>query len=46
VRLAREGDSILWAGPGHENAIEIGGEKLPFNAREEARTALLEAGWA
>jgi UDP-N-acetylmuramoyl-L-alanyl-D-glutamate--2,6-diaminopimelate ligase len=46
VRLAREGDSILWAGPGHEDAIEIGGVKLPFNAREEARTALLEAGWA
>jgi UDP-N-acetylmuramoyl-L-alanyl-D-glutamate--2,6-diaminopimelate ligase len=46
VRLADEGDSILWAGPGHEDSIEIGGAKLPFNAREEARMALLEAGWA
>ena len=46
VGLAREGDSILWAGPGHENTIEIAGQKLPFNAREEAHAALREAGWA
>ena len=46
VGLAREGDSILWAGPGHEDYIEIGGAEAPFNAREEAHAALREAGWA
>jgi UDP-N-acetylmuramoyl-L-alanyl-D-glutamate--2,6-diaminopimelate ligase len=46
VRLAREGDTILWAGPGHEDTIEIAGTSLPFNAREEAHAALREAGWA
>jgi UDP-N-acetylmuramoyl-L-alanyl-D-glutamate--2,6-diaminopimelate ligase len=46
VGLAREGDSILWAGPGHEDTIEIAGQSLPFNAREEAHAALREAGWA
>lgn len=46
VALAREGDSILWAGPGHEDYIDVRGEKLPFSARDEARLALREAGWA
>lgn len=45
VREAREGDSILWAGPGHEDYIDVQGEKVPFSAREEARLALREAGW-
>lgn len=46
VSLAGEGDSILWAGPGHEDHIEVAGEQLPFSARQEARRALREAGWA
>ena len=46
VGIARPGDSILWAGPGHEDYIEVRGEKLPFSARDEARRALREAGWA
>ncbi len=45
VSFAREGDAILWAGPGHENYIDVRGQKLPFDAREEARNALREAGW-
>jgi UDP-N-acetylmuramoyl-L-alanyl-D-glutamate--2,6-diaminopimelate ligase len=46
VSLAGDDDAILWAGPGHEDYIDVQGEKLPFNAREEARAALREAGWA
>ncbi len=46
VERAGEGDTILWAGPGHEDHIEVRGEKLPFSARDEARQALREAGWA
>lgn len=46
IEFAREGDSILWAGPGHEDYIDVQGEKIPFSARDEARQALREAGWA
>ncbi len=46
VSLAGPGDSILWAGPGHEDHIDVQGEQLPFSARDEARRALREAGWA
>lgn len=46
VSLAHEGDAILWAGPGHEDHIDVQGQKLPFDARQEARDALREAGWA
>ncbi|MFM9878360.1 MAG: Mur ligase family protein [Rhodoglobus sp.] len=46
IGIAREGDTVLWAGPGHEDSIDIMGEKLPFSAREESRRALREAGWA
>ncbi len=46
MAMARESDSILWAGPGHEDYIDVQGEKLPFSARDEARRALREAGWA
>lgn len=45
VALAREGDSILWAGPGHESYREAAGVRAPFSARAEARLALQEAGW-
>lgn len=45
VSLAGEDDAVLWAGPGHEDVFEVGGEKLPFDAREQARLALREAGW-
>lgn len=45
VGLAREGDSILWAGPGHQDYREIRGVRTEYSARDEARAALREAGW-
>ncbi len=46
VNLAREGDSILWAGPGHQDYRDIRGVRTEYSAREEARAALREAGWS
>ncbi|MET0989916.1 MAG: UDP-N-acetylmuramoyl-L-alanyl-D-glutamate--2,6-diaminopimelate ligase [Glaciihabitans sp.] len=45
VSLAREGDSILWAGPGHQDYRDIEGVRTPYSARDEARAALRETGW-
>lgn len=45
VALAAEGDSILWAGPGHQDYRDIEGVRTPYSARDEARDALTEAGW-
>ena len=45
VSLAREGDSILWAGPGHQNYRDIRGERTVYSARDLAREALAAAGW-
>ncbi len=45
VGLAKEGDSILWAGPGHQDYRDIQGVRTPYSARDEARAALREAGW-
>ncbi|MHB1171069.1 MAG: Mur ligase family protein [Lacisediminihabitans sp.] len=45
VSLANEGDSILWAGPGHQDYRDIRGVRTPYSARAEARAALREAGW-
>jgi UDP-N-acetylmuramoyl-L-alanyl-D-glutamate--2,6-diaminopimelate ligase len=46
VALADHGDSILWAGPGHQDYRDIEGVRTPYSARDEARMALTEAGWA
>jgi UDP-N-acetylmuramoyl-L-alanyl-D-glutamate--2,6-diaminopimelate ligase len=46
VSIAREGDSILWAGPGHQNYRDIRGERTVYSARDLARAALAEAGWS
>jgi UDP-N-acetylmuramoyl-L-alanyl-D-glutamate--2,6-diaminopimelate ligase len=46
VSRATEGDSILWAGPGHQDYRDIEGVRTPYSARDEAREALREAGWA
>ncbi len=46
VSLAAEGDSILWAGPGHQDYRDIRGVRTPYSARDEARLALREAGWS
>jgi UDP-N-acetylmuramoyl-L-alanyl-D-glutamate--2,6-diaminopimelate ligase len=45
VALVGEGDSILWAGPGHQDYRDIQGVRTPYSARDEARAALREAGW-
>jgi UDP-N-acetylmuramoyl-L-alanyl-D-glutamate--2,6-diaminopimelate ligase len=46
VSLAKPGDAILWAGPGHQDYRDIEGVRTPYSARHEARQALLEAGWS
>lgn len=45
VAHANAGDSILWAGPGHQDYRDIRGVRTPYSARAEARAALKEAGW-
>jgi len=45
VALAQPGDTILYAGPGHEDYQEIAGVKHEYSARDDARLALREAGW-
>jgi UDP-N-acetylmuramoyl-L-alanyl-D-glutamate--2,6-diaminopimelate ligase len=45
VSLAKPGDTILVAGPGHEDYHEVAGVKIPYSARDDAREALREAGW-
>ncbi|MBX9470467.1 MAG: UDP-N-acetylmuramoyl-L-alanyl-D-glutamate--2,6-diaminopimelate ligase [Chryseoglobus sp.] len=45
VQRAHEGDTILWAGPGHLDYRDVGGTKVPFFARDLARAALKDAGW-
>ena len=45
VSLAQEGDTILWSGPGSQDYRDIGGVKIPYSAREQARQALQDAGW-
>ncbi|MFD1713235.1 Mur ligase family protein [Amnibacterium flavum] len=45
IALAGPGDTILYAGPGHEDYQEISGVKHPYSARDDARLALREAGW-
>lgn len=45
LALAREGDAILYAGPGHENYHEVKGVKIPYSARDDSQQALREAGW-
>jgi UDP-N-acetylmuramoyl-L-alanyl-D-glutamate--2,6-diaminopimelate ligase len=46
VGLVGEGDAILWAGPGHQDYRDIRGVRTPYSARELARAALRDAGWA
>lgn len=44
IRLAGENDAILYAGPGHEDYREVKGVHLDYNAREDVKAALREAG--
>lgn len=43
IRMAKEGDTVLIAGKGHETYQEIAGRKLHFDDREVAREFLREA---
>lgn len=45
VSLAKLGDAILWAGPGHQDYRDIRGVRTPYSARALAREALKDAGW-
>lgn len=45
IALVGEGDSILWAGPGHQDYRDIRGVRTPYSARELSRRALRAAGW-
>lgn len=45
VSLVKPGDSILWAGPGHQDYRDIQGVRTPYSARALARAALRDAGW-
>ena len=45
VDLAREGDAILWAGPGHQDYRDIRGVRTVYSARALAREALSRHGW-
>lgn len=45
VGMVGQGDSILWAGPGHQDYRDIRGVRTPYSARELARRALRDAGW-
>lgn len=46
IALAGPDDAILWAGPGHLDYRDLGHERIPFSARDIARAALVETGWA
>ncbi len=44
IRSARDGDTVLLAGKGHETYQIIGDKRLPFDDREEARAAIADLG--
>ena len=45
VSLAGPGDTVVWCGPGSQSYRDIQGVKVPYSARDHARSALHEAGW-
>jgi len=45
VSMVQEGDTIVWFGPGHQEHRDIMGVRTKYSGREQARTALAEAGW-
>ena len=45
VSHAEEGDAVVWMGPGSQHYRDIAGVRIAFSARDEARKALVEAGW-
>lgn len=45
LTLVGDGDAVLYAGPGHENYREVAGQHVDYDARNDVRSALREAGW-
>jgi UDP-N-acetylmuramoyl-L-alanyl-D-glutamate--2,6-diaminopimelate ligase len=45
VSMVRPGDTIIWFGPGHQEHRDIMGVRTKYSGREQARSALAEAGW-
>lgn len=45
ISLLNPGDSLLWAGPGHQDYRDIQGQRTPYSARELAQRALSAAGY-
>jgi UDP-N-acetylmuramoyl-L-alanyl-D-glutamate--2,6-diaminopimelate ligase len=45
IAMAREGDTVLLAGKGHEASMFHGAEKRPWDDRAAAREALADVGW-
>jgi len=45
VAMARAGDVIFYAGPGHESYREVAGSRISYSARDDMRAALSEAGY-
>jgi UDP-N-acetylmuramoyl-L-alanyl-D-glutamate--2,6-diaminopimelate ligase len=45
IARARPGDVVFYAGPGHEVYREVAGTKIAYDAREDVRSALREAGY-
>jgi len=43
--LVGPGDTVVWCGPGSQSYRDIQGVKVPYCARDQARSALREAGW-
>lgn len=45
VSSARPGDIVVWMGPGSQYYREIQGVRYPYSAREQAKRALVRAGY-
>jgi len=45
LTLVGEGDAVLYAGPGHEDYREVAGQHVAYDARDDVRHALRDAGW-
>jgi len=45
IARAGSGDVVFYAGPGHEEYREVAGVKIAYDARDDVRSALREAGY-
>ena len=45
IARAGVGDVVFYAGPGHEKYREVAGAKIAYDAREDVRSALRDAGY-